>query len=255
MGATSDKIDPVGTDDHFSKRSRSLVIGWTQVLGARDLCDISLGIDALSGYLTDPYKVVPVASAAGLVNVPEIQPDSRSRKSAIFKYGHYFLSRTALKTSYRYYWDDWSINAHTLDLSLDQRMGRNLILTPRLRYYRQGNADFFAYEFSSPGAYMSSDYRVSSFWSWLAGVGLTVEVSDGWSFNLAGTYTDQTGLDRLQGTATAVAGPQLGVRRSSRILGEGEGEDGEDEGEGGSPSISPADMKVLSFTAGFSFKF
>lgn len=253
VGGTSDSINPVSRNDRFSKRSRSLVAGLTQVLGPRDLFDVSLGLDDFTGYLTDPYKLVTVSRPAGTVDLPEARPDSRARKSALFKYGHYFLTRTALKTSYRYYWDDWSIRAHTLEVSLDQRLARKLILTPRLRYYRQGRASFFGYEFQNPQPYMSSDYRLSSFWSWLAGIGLTVEVSDRFSLNLAGNYTDQTGLDRIK-SAVATPLPDLrSPRRSRVILDDGEGDDGG--GGGGSSSVSPADLKIFTFTAGFSVKF
>lgn|GEM_PF-420420 len=250
-GGTSDRIDPANTNDHFTKSSLSLAAGWTQVLGPRDLLDLSVSLDTLSGYLTDPYKVVPIADPTGTVNVPEIRPESRSRKAFLFKYGHYFLSRTALKTTYRYYWDDWSLKAHTLEVSVDQRIGRKWIVTPQLRYYTQGSASFFAYRYTSPQAAMSSDYRLSSFWSWLAGVGLTVEMSDTVSFNLAGTYTDQTGIDRIDSAIATPATPApLRLRRAAF-------EDGEDDGGGGggSGSVSPADLKIFTLTAGFTIRF
>ena len=40
-----------------------------------------------------------------------------------------------------------------------------------------------------------------------------------------------------------------------RILARFEGGEGDDRGSGGSESISPADLKVMSITAGFSWKF
>jgi hypothetical protein len=257
VGGTSDRIDPVNTNDQFTKSSLSLAAGWTQVLGPRDLFDLSVSLDTLSGYLTDPYKVVPIADPTGTVNVPEVRPDSRSRKAFLFKYGHYFLSRTALKTSYRYYWDDWSLKAHTLEVSVDQRIGRKVILTPQLRYYQQGSASFFAYQFSSPRPAMSSDYRLSSFWSWLAGIGLTVDVSDTVSFNVAGTYTDQTGVDRIDSAVPTPAPAPLRLRLRRAAFEDGEGEDDDDDegGGGGGGSISPADLKILSLTAGFTVRF
>jgi len=257
-GGTSDRIDPANSDDRFTKSSLSLVGGWTQVLGPRDLFDVSLSLDRLSGYLTDPYKVVPIADPTGTVNVPEVRPDSRSRKAFLFKYGHYFQSRTAFKTSYRYYWDDWSLNAHTLDVWVDQRLGRKLILTPQLRYYRQGSASFFAYQFPARKEFMSSDYRLSAMWSWLAGIGLTVEMSDSVALNVAGTYTDQTGIDRIDGSLVATTPAPLRsrvkLRRAPFEGGDGEDDGGEDGG-GGGGSVSPADLKVLTVTAGFTIRF
>ena len=246
VGGTSDLVEPVHTQDRFSKKSLSLSAGWTQVLGPRDLMDVSLGVDSLSGYLTDPYKVVTVGSSV----LPETRPDSRSRRTLMFKYAHYFLSRSALKTSYRYYWDDWSVKAHTIEASWDKKLGSRLILTPRVRYYTQGTASFFAYEFQAPEQYMSADYRLSAFWSWLAGLGMTYQVNEGLSFNLAATYQEQTGIDRLSTAPTTTPG---GGKRSRGAFLFDDGEGGE--GGGGGGSISAADMKVLTLTGGVSIKF
>ncbi len=243
IGITRDQIDPVGTNDSFTKSSDSYSIGWTQILGPRDLVDFSFGLDKLNGYLTDPYKRVTLDPNT---SVPEVRPDTRSRKSAVIKFGHYFTTRGALKTSYRYYWDDWSIRAHTIDLTFDQRVGDKVIVTPRLRYYRQSAAEFFGYEFSTPQPYMSGDYRLSSFWSWLAGIGLTVEVSDRVSVMFEATYADQTGLDRVRplGTPTLLLKPPVTSLENEN----------ENEG-GGSSSVSPADLQTLTATVGLRFKF
>jgi hypothetical protein len=253
-GTSSDQINPATMNVQFSKNSLSLLVGWTQVLGPRDLIDFSLGVDRLNGYLTDPYKLVtvpgtdPNAPAGSTMAVGEIRPDSRNRMTAVVKYGHYFLSHSAMKASYRYYWDDWSVKAHMLDLTFDQRMGRRWILTPRLRYYRQGSASFFAYDFQSSQPNMSSDYRLSSFWSWLAGIGLTLELNDHVSFNLAATYLDQTGIDRIRPKRTA---QPLLFSRAGAMLEEDDGGEG-----GGSPGlISPADLTTLTGTLGFTVKF
>jgi hypothetical protein len=230
----------------FTKRSQSYSLGWTQVLSPQDLLDVSFGLDKLGGYLTDPYKVVTV----GAVTMPEARPDSRNRKTAILKYGHYFRSRAALKPSFRYYWDDWSVKAYTFGLELDQRVGKNLILSPELRLYRQGAASFFAYEFTAPRPAMSADYRLSSFWSWKAGLGFTVTLNDRVSFNLAAAYQDQTGLDRFR-PAPPVAVP-LGPGQLAVVL---EEDGGGDDGEGGAGTLSAADMSVLTATLGFTFSF
>ena len=245
VGTSRDRIDPVNMNDSFTKESLSFSAGWTQVLGPRDLFDFSVGLDRLSGYLNAPYKLV----TTGGVAAPESRPDTRSRKSAVLKYGHYFLSRGAIKMSYRYYWDDWAVDAHTVELTYDQRMGRRFILTPRLRYYRQGAAEFFGYEFTTAEPFMTSDYRLSSFWSWLAGIGMTVEFNDHLSFNLAAAYQDQTGLDRVTPKSTVI--PTFLRAPGGLLL-----EDDEDEGgEGGAGSISPADLTTLTGTIGFTIKF
>jgi uncharacterized protein DUF3570 len=246
FGRTWDDIFPANMTQTFTKSSQSYSLGWTQVLGPQDLLDVSFGLDKLSGYLTDPYKVVTV----GGVDMPEVRPEARSRKTAVIKYGHYFHSRTGFKPSFRYYWDDWSIKAYTLGLEVDQRVGKRLILSPELRFYRQGAASFFAYEFAAPQPTMSADYRLSSFWSWKVGLGLTVPLSDRVSFNTAVAYQDQTGLDRFTPAAPIVAPLRTGPS-TVRL----EEDDGGEGGEGGPTSLSAADMTVLNVTFGFTFSF
>jgi hypothetical protein len=246
LGITRDRIEPVNMRERFTKDGLSASIGWTQVLGARDLIDISYGLESLDGYLTDPYKSVSVPTIVDgvptLVARIENRPDSRRRNSVVFKYGHYFLSRGATKLSYRYYWDDWKVDAHTLEMSHDQRIGRRFILTPRVRFHTQDGADFFSYEYDEAQTYMSSDYRLSAFWSWLAGIGFSVEIGDHVSFSLAAAYQDQIGID-------AVTPAQMIVPAAALE------EEDEDEDEGGPGDISPADMQVLTAIAGLSFKF
>jgi hypothetical protein len=226
----NDNVFPAHTDFNFKKKSVAYSAGWTQVLSPRDLLDVSYGLTRLNGYLTDPYKVVNV----GTVVVPEVRPDLRNRNTLNIKYGHYYLSRTAVKIGYRYYWDDWSLKAHTLDLGWDRRVGNKVILSPRFRFYQQDGAFFFANQFSAPQQYMSADYRLSAFWSWLIGMGFSVELTDTMSLIVDASYSDQTGTDRVSLTATAPVGG---------------------EGEGSTTSVSPADLQVTTVTIGFSFKF
>ncbi len=154
-----DVVTPVTTGVSQDKSSNALALGWSWILGERDLLDLSGSLTKLSGYLDDPYKIVPV----GTGSLPEHRPDARSRQAVLFKYGHYLVgSRAAFKTSYRYYWDDWGIRAHTIDLAYDQHAGANWIVSPELRWYTQGAASFFAYEFAAPQDHMSSDYRLSA---------------------------------------------------------------------------------------------
>jgi len=240
-GITRDLIEPVNMTETFHKEGSSFSLGWTQVLGPRDLLDITYGLEALQGYLTDPYKVVTV----GDVTMLEVRPDHRRRSSALIKYGHYFLSRGASKISYRYYWDDWKVRAHTFDLTHDQRMGKHFILTPRVRLYQQEGADFFAYEFEEPQEHMSSDYRLSAFWSWLAGIGFTVEINDHFSFNMSGTYMEQTGVDRVTPRMMVMPPAPLPVAALAEV----------EDDEHGPGDLSPADMQVVTAVAGFTVRY
>lgn len=239
-GVLRDEVTPVIDNRRLDKDTLSGSIGLTRVLGTRDLFDAAFSLTEMDGFLTDPYKVVTVGGG----EVPEIRPDSRSRKALVFKYGHYFLSRSALKTTYRYYWDDWSVSAHTLEALWDVRYRSKWILSPRLRYYNQGSAEFFALEFPEEQRYMSSDYRLSAFWSWLAGFGVRYEFTDAFALDIAASYEDQEGEDRIKPQPPPVVAP-------FGRLAEDEAEDGEK----GVEAVSAADLQIVTVTVGFSWRF
>ena len=67
-----------------------------------------------SGYLTDPYKAY-----WGIDNRPT---SARSEGAGLVRWNHYFESANAtLRTSYRYYHDDWEVIANTVDASTGRR--------------------------------------------------------------------------------------------------------------------------------------
>jgi len=220
-----------------------VALGFSWIIGERDLLDISASLADLGGYLTDPYKIVPIG--AGATTVPEIRPDARSRYAVVFKYGHFFSSAdSALKIGYRYYWDDWSIGANTLDILYDQRAGTRWIVSPLLRLYTQSHASFFSYLFAVPQTYMSSDYRLSAFDSFLGGLTISYNVRRDLVVSVGATYQDQRGRDRVSPAAPA--------QPSASPLDDG---DDDDDGGGASATVSAADMTVVTVTVGLSWRY
>jgi hypothetical protein len=166
------------------------------------------------------------------VTLPEQRPDARSRRAILFKYGHYFhVWDGALKTSFRYYWDDWAIRAYTLDLVYDQHLFSKWIVTPQLRLYSQGSASFFAYEFAVPQTFMSSDYRLSAFDNILGGLSVAYRLPHDLTVSLGATYQAQVGRDRV---APIVTNPELGIPAGP---------------------VSAADMTTLTGTFGLSWRY
>jgi len=214
------------------KSSAGFALGLSWVIGERDLIDLSASLSDLSGYLDDPYKVVPV----GAVTAPEHRPDARSRYAFLAKYGHYFVdARGALKLTYRYYTDSWAIDAHTVEVFYDQRFGSRWVVSPSVRLYTQSHASFFTNALPAPQTYMSADYRLSAFDSVLGGLAVSYAIRPNLILSLAGTYQDQMGRDRV----TLSAPPP-------------EPEDGES---GDAVSVSAADLRVLTATVGLLWRY
>lgn len=231
LSFSNDTVAPVTTTLTFPKKERSYALGWTWVLGEDDLMDVSGSLSRLSGDLDDPYKIVPV----GLATLPDHRPDARERKTIVVKEGHHFNWDGALKTDYRYYWDDWGIKSHTLDLAYNQRFDEGWNLTPRLRYYTQSAATFFASSFDAPQTYRSADYRLSSFDSILFGLTAGFELTDELTLNLGGTYQIQHGKDRITPIATAATPTNPATY--------------------GGPLTSAADLNTYTFTVGVKWQF
>jgi hypothetical protein len=235
VSLSSDIVAPATNNLELPKRSNGFSLGWTWIIGERDLVDVSGSLTRLSGYLDDPYKVVPIGSSANPTNVPEHRPDSRSRIALVARYGHHTGNDSAIKGAYRFYTDDWGIRAHAIEVSYDQRLGSDWVVSPEVRLYVQSAASFYGSLFVQPEQYMSADYRLSSFWSALAGLKVACEVTPSLRVYGSVTYQSQRGSDRIELSSAA-------SRR--------------DDGEGsGSTSVSAADLRVMTVTIGFMRRF
>jgi hypothetical protein len=202
LSLADDMVAPVTSTLRLPKKTRGYSLGWTWVFGEDDLLDVGASRMNQKGDLNEPYLIVPV----GTTTVLDRRPDTRARDAYFLKQAHYFEWDGALKTTYRFYKDDWGLKAHTLDFTYDQHLDDGWILTPRVRLYTQNAATFYDAKFDSPQAYMSADYRLSAFSSVLLGCAVSTEIMPGLTLSLGGTYQIQQGRDQLtplQRAATA----------------------------------------------------
>lgn len=220
--------NPEGANLQLDKSENGYSLGYTWILTERDLIDVSGSLMRLSGYLDDPYKVVPIGT--GATTLPEHRPDTRSRRTLMVKYGHHYLWDGAVKINYRYYNDDWGIQGHTLEVTYDQRLYTDWIVSPQVRIYTQTGASFYGSRFAAARTLMSADYRLSPLDSVLGGLTITHKINDALSVSLGGTLQSQWGRDRVTPIAKSSTAPLAA-------------------------SASAADMTVLAITAGFSRTF
>jgi hypothetical protein len=237
LSASRDVVLPAGTSVERPKDSSGFALGWTWVLGERDLLDVSGSLTRLSGYLDDPYKIVPIGSPDAGTTAPDHRPDSRQRFALVAKYGHYYSWEGAIKTSYRFYSDDWGVKAHTIEIDYDQHLGSDWIVSPQVRLYVQSGASFYGSLFVQPETYMSADYRLSAFNSVVGGLKVTKTIFHGFDIYAGVTYQVQQGSDRITLTN--------GTRRK----------EDDNEGGGGTASVSAADLNVATLMIGFTRHF
>jgi hypothetical protein len=168
FGVSIDQIDPVDRAEHplrpnhESKQTYSVYAGISQVIRRNIAVQSTLTYQLGNGYLSDPYKQALVAGEP----LADSRPDMRHQIAWLTRYrNHFGFVNGTLHLDYQFYWDDWSITAHTLEAGWYQTLFGAVQLVPSFRWYSQGQADFYAPYYQQPRAdgLHSSDYRLSPY--------------------------------------------------------------------------------------------
>ncbi|MEQ1832712.1 MAG: DUF3570 domain-containing protein [Candidatus Eisenbacteria bacterium] len=147
------------------KHVRTGLLGTSRVLTRRWLAAVNVSRTWEDGFLTEPYKVVSIVNRTTGLTTSELnehRPDTRLRTSVLVN-SNYHLTQDVLYASYRYYWDDWDIRSHTIDLRYRVEQGPDSWLEPHVRVYSQSAAEFYHAGLRSGDplpAYASADRRL-----------------------------------------------------------------------------------------------
>jgi len=206
VGYSSDKVFPSdGPQFTEDKNTTDFVVGVTQVLTPNDVVQANLYYAQQDGYLTDPYKAF-----WGIDN----RPRSRDQWAGLFRWNHFFEGLDAsLRSSYRYYSDDWDVKAHTFVFEWAQGLRGGWTVTPSLRYTTQSAANFYydpVYDpllgapfppgyLQNPSAFYTSDQRLSAFGAFTPGIKLAKAFTGGWIVDGKAEYYEQRATWRLGG--------------------------------------------------------
>jgi hypothetical protein len=176
--------EPDGNNDFKSSKTRSktsqqYLLGVSQVIDKDSLIQSNITFGYHSGYLSDPYKLVYFVDEG--LN-PAVRPGEKFQWAWLTQYVRHFqqFNSAALHADYRFYTDDWGINAHTVEFSWHQPIADGWQIIPRFRYYSQDQADFYQ-PFVAAGQQAtnySSDYRLAGFGTLSGGVKLTKEFTE-----------------------------------------------------------------------------
>jgi len=160
IGMSYDIIDPLDStpapdrltnvNDVFDlkngeKTTHDINISATQVLNIRTVVKVGFSTGIVKGYLSDPYKVVTLRNEiSGLAEsyFHERRPDSRFRNTLLFDVTHQPFNNDVIYGSYQFFWDDWSMQSHKIDLRYRWGFGRSYLM-PHFRFYHQSKANFF----------------------------------------------------------------------------------------------------------------
>ena len=191
---THDTLEPANGQPNGTKKTIDGMVGLTQVLTSTTLFTVNLSAGRGEGLLTDPYKVVELNG----VLVPEKRPDNKTKTIGYMSLNQFVTPLNGgVEISFRHYTDSFGISAETLELGWFQKIGNTFILSPRVRYYEQTEADFYAVTFSGAPEFYSSDYRISALEAVSYGLKVIWKPNARCSFDLEYDRYDQKGSDGL----------------------------------------------------------
>ncbi len=142
------------------------IAGVSQVWNRTTVVQLNYAHGRTAGYLSDPYKAVSVVrdDYGEVAILHEKRPDTRSTNSIYWQIVN-VPTKDSINLSVRYFWDDWGIQAQTVDLHLRLEINPHFYLQPHARYSHQSAAYFFEKQISSASTvsptYVSADHRLS----------------------------------------------------------------------------------------------
>ena len=168
---SNDRVEPVDGNipvfiDREDLDTQSLYFGVSQILSRTAIVRVGLSYTQSEGYLSDPYKLF------------DQRPDEHQRSALTFGYRKFFTDfQGALQVDYRFYSDDWGTDSHTVEAAWHQNFDR-VTLMPYLRYYTQGEADFFGVTADLGADFYADDFRLSSYGAFTLGLRSTLQLGD-----------------------------------------------------------------------------
>ncbi len=182
-----------------SKDVLDALVGVTQILGRRDILELTYTYSQADGYLTDPYKILSVVDPVTGQPVPSLdgeipylylfehRPDKRTKQAGYAEWRHAF-DRDSLSLSARFMTDDWGIDSQTVEARYRWNINEDSYLEPQLRWYTQTAADFYQtvlFDGDALPDYASADTRLADMDAYTVGAKYGHRTPNGeWSVRL-----------------------------------------------------------------------
>ena len=146
-------------------------LSYSQIINQRLQLAFLLDVIYQSGYLGLPFHRVYFNNGTELV---ETLPVKRLKVPVGFRANYFIGDNVIFRGYYRYYKDDWGLDAHTLNIETSVKITPFASVTPFYRYYTQSAVDYFApYQaHKTTDTYFTSNYDLSKFTSQMYGAGI-----------------------------------------------------------------------------------
>ncbi len=158
-------------DTWKSKNSFSLNTSFSQVINQRLQMSVLADLAYQKGILATPYNRVYFNNNT-VFN--EKLPDSRVKVPLGVRLNYFAGNNVIFRLYYRYYWDNWGMQANTASIEMPVKLSPNFSLSPFYRFSTQTGTKYFNdYKTADPTAqFFTSDYDLSKFSSNNVGVNL-----------------------------------------------------------------------------------
>ena len=157
------------------RKSYNLNIVYSQVISKRMQVALSTELIEQNGYLSTPFHRVYFKETGGELGQAktEFLPTQRYKYPFGFRLTYFATDLVQLRGFYRFYNDNWGIQAHTFELETPVKITPFFVVYPFYRYHTQTASTYFApyLQHSVTDAYYTSDYDLSGFSANKVGLG------------------------------------------------------------------------------------
>lgn len=168
-------------DDDYGTSSRNTFAGsisYSQIINERLQIMFLADVVQQTGYLSLPFHRVYFTD--GSVH-QEYLPDNRFKVPLGFRANYFLGDRFVIRTYYRYYTDNWGLDAHTANIEIPVKISPVFSISPFYRYYKQTAIKYFApyKEHTVNNQYYTSNHDLSEFNSQFIGAGIHLTPANG----------------------------------------------------------------------------
>lgn len=174
--------NPVFTPfENENRNSYSATLGFSQILSKRLQALFTADVVYQSGLLSTPFQRIYFEDAQDVL-VEEFQladdverlPETRFKIPLGVRLNYYANDWAILRSYYRFYTDDWGLQAHTASLEVPLKLSDKFTLSPNFRYYNQTKVDYFYEKEEALSSYefYTSDFDLAAYSANMYGVEL-----------------------------------------------------------------------------------
>ena len=161
------------------RQSYNIALTYSQVLNKRMQIALMSEVTLMNGLLSTPFHRVYFEDQAG-ADIERL-PSKRYKIPIGARFNYHLSDRFILRTYYRYYWDNWGMDAHTFSVEVPYKINRFFAVYPHYRYHTQSAIDHFAgyKEHRTSETFYTSDYDLSDLSSHSIGLGILYSKPNG----------------------------------------------------------------------------